>query len=350
MSERISFELDMARIKSLVSVIRQIGSGVDAIRGAGTLSDAEPGDASFLSNSKYADALSGTHASLVFVPESFEGEPEAGRVYLAVENPSLALARICEAAATAEPPEMLPGAHETAIVDASAQIADSATVGPQVVIQEGVEIGEQCVVAAGCFLGKGTKIGGQTTLFPKVTIYENSVIGRRCRIHAGAVIGADGFGYEFSEGAHRKIPQLGNVEIGDDVEIGACSAIDRGRFGPTTVGDGTKIDNHVQIGHNVKIGKRCILCAQVGIAGSTVIEDYAVFGGRAGASGHLRIGKGAQLAGCSAAFSNLEPGEKYGGTPAIPLASYQRISVLLRKLPDLFRRIKRLEPKEGEQE
>ena len=347
MSDRISLKLSLDQIKSSVSVIAEKGFPIDLITGVGTLSDAKIGDATFIRNQKYADQLDECAASLIFVPVDFDREPREGQFFLEVANPSLALAKLCETAEESIRVTPEPGVHATAVIHDSVVVPESVSIGANSVVEEGVEFGEACIVGAGSFIGRNAKIGRGSRLFPRVSIMSDTVVGARCRIHSGVVLGADGFGYEFADGAHQKEPQLGNVVIGDDVEIGAGTAIDRGRFGPTEVGSGTKIDNHVQVGHNVKIGRHCILCAQVGIAGSTVIEDYVVFGGRAGASGHVKIGQGAQIAGCSAAFSDLEPGGKYGGTPAIPLATHQRITVLLKKLPDLLKRLRRLESKFG---
>jgi len=348
MSDRISFNLTLDEVRSRVSVIAERGVSPESIGGAGTLSDAEKGDATFVVSEKYAEQLDASAASLIFVPKGFGREPKAGQLFCEVANPSLALAQVCKAAEESITIAPEPGIHKSAIVHATAVVSEEASIGPNCIVEAGAEVGPRTVIEAGSFLGRKVRIGSGSRIFPRVSIMDGCVVGERCRVHSGVVIGADGFGYEFADGVHQKEPQLGIVVVGDDVEIGAGTAIDRARFGATEIGSGTKIDNHVQVGHNVKIGKHCILCAQVGIAGSTVIEDYAVFGGRAGASGHLRIGKGAQIAGCSAAFSDLEAGGKYGGTPAVPLSTHQRITVLLRKLPDLLRRLRRLESRLGE--
>ena len=212
----------------------------------------------------------------------------------------------------------------------------------------GVKVGPNTQIHAGTVIDDGASIGADCWISSNVSILRDTKIGDRVRLHAGVVLGADGFGYEFNGQQHEKIPHLGWVELDSDVEIGANSSIDRGRLGATFVGQGTKIDNHVQVGHNVSIGKHCILCAQVGIAGSTTIEDFVVFGGRAGASGHLTIGQGSKLAGCAAAFSDLPQNSVSGGTPAIPLNAYQRITVVQRKLPELFKRVQRLESQLGQ--
>ena len=177
---------------------------------------------------------------------------------------------------------------------------------------------------------------------PHVTIAAECVVKNRVRLHAGVVVGSDGFGYEFVQGRHEKVPQVGRVVIDDDVEIGANATIDRARFSETVVGEGTKIDNLVQIAHNVVIGKHCLICSQVGISGSTTIEDYVVLGGQAGLAGHLTVGKGSKVDGQSGVNSDLPPGSFVKGTPCLPYTLEQRINVLRKRLPDLFRRVDEL--------
>jgi len=292
---------------------------------------------------KYKSQLKEARASLVLVPVGLEMQPRPGQAFWEVEHPSLALALVCETIAAQMWPRREPGIQPSSIVAPSAKVDPSAHVGPFCVVEEEAEIGPGSELHAHCHIGRQSALGKDCCLFPRVTLYRDTKIGDRARIHSGVTIGADGFGYEFHEGQHRKVPQIGSVEIGSDVEIGANSCIDRGRFGATVIGDGCKIDNQVQIGHNVRLGKHCVLCSQVGIAGSAEIGDFVVFGGRAGASGHISIGSGAQLAGTSAAFGDLVGPGKYGGTPSMPLNAYQRLTVLNRRLPELFRRVKSLE-------
>jgi len=343
------FELSIDEIKANADVIAESGSfDGTSVRGVATLKEAIKGDLSFLSLAKYAPDLERTEASVVFVPEDFPGQPRDNQLFLKVKHPSLSLARACESLARSLWPQKPAGVHASSIVSETAKIDDSAHVGPFCVIGDGAIIGPKTQVHAGTVIDENAIVGADCWISSNVSILRDSKIGDRVRVHSGVVLGADGFGYEFNGKEHEKIPHLGWVEVGSDVEIGANSAIDRGRLGATSIGQGTKIDNHVQVGHNVMIGKHCILCAQVGIAGSTVIEDFVVFGGRAGASGHLTIGQGSKLAGCSAAFSDLPAQSVSGGTPAIPLNAYQRITVVQRKLPDLFKRVKRLESQLGQ--
>lgn len=341
-------DLSIDGIKEGVDVIEEVGSySGTTLEGIATLKEAAEGDLSFMSGSKYERELSETKASVIFVPEECRQSPKDNQLFLKVRHPSLMLARACEAVARSMWPQKAGGVHPSSVVADSAQLHESAYIGPFCVIGENVCIGPNTRIDPGCVVEDSSTIGENCWFSANASIMRDSKIGSRVRIHAGVVVGADGFGFEFNGERHEKEPQIGWVEIESDVEIGANSAIDRGRFGPTRIGEGTKIDNHVQIGHNVKIGKHCILCAQVGIAGSTTIEDFVVFGGRAGASGHLTIGEGSKLAGCSAAFTNLPAKSVSGGTPAIPLNAYQRITVVQRKLPELFQRVRRLESQLG---
>lgn len=317
--------------------------GVRRIGGVASLADAKQGDASFLASSKFLDGLATTQASLVILPKDIRAKPRSGQLFLRVDNPSIEIAKLCEVIAQKMWDKPEAGIHRLADIHPTAEVDSSSCVEAFVRVGEGARIGPGCVVGSGSFIGPASVLGQDCWLSANVVVERDTVIGKRVRLHAGVALGSDGFGYEFEEGRHRKIPQVGSVQIGDDVEIGANTTIDRGRFGPTRIGEGSKIDNLVQIGHNVQVGKHCILCAQVGIAGSAALGDYVVMGGRAGASGHLTIGDAAQLAGMCVAFSDLEGNAKYGGSPAIPLVAYQRIAVLTRRLPDLFKRLKHLE-------
>ena len=316
---------------------------VRAISGIATISEARKGDLSFVASAKYLDQLAKSRASIVIIGEDLEATPRQGQLFLMVENPSLEMAKLCEIVASRMWARPAAGISNRAVVSSTASVHPSASVGPFAMIDDGAIIGPDCVVGAGCIVGAECRLEEGCWLSPRVTLERDTSLGKRVRLHSGVVLGCDGFGYELVEGKHKKVPQVGRVRIEDDVEIGANTTIDRGRFGPTTIGEGTKIDNLVQIGHNVVTGKHCILCAQVGIAGSTTLGDYVVMGGRAGASGHLEIASGAQLAGQCVAFSDLEGGRKWGGAPAVPLIAYQRMVLLQRRLPELFTRMKRLE-------
>lgn len=317
--------------------------GVRSITGVASLTDAKPGDATFVAAAKYLDDLKGSRASLIVISKDLDAKPRPGQLFLRVENPSIEIAKLCELIALKMWDKPEPGIHRLADIAPTAQIDRSATIGPFVTVSDAAVIGPGCIIGSGCYIGPKCQVGQDSHFSANVILERDTVVGRRVRIHAGVVLGSDGFGYEFEKGRHRKIPQVGSVFVGDDVEIGANTTIDRGRFGPTRIGEGTKIDNLVQIGHNVVVGKHCILCSQVGIAGSTTLGDFVVMGGRAGASGHITIGSGAQLSGQCVAYSDLDGGAKYGGAPAVPLVAYQRITVITRRLPELFKRLTRIE-------
>jgi UDP-3-O-[3-hydroxymyristoyl] glucosamine N-acyltransferase len=260
-----------------------------------------------------------------------------------VEKPSAGLSRLCSRLEQALWPKPAPGIHPTAVVAPTAQIAPSATIGPLCVIEAGVRVGERTHLQAAIFVGRDAVIGNDTWLMPKVVITAECVVKDRVRLHAGVVVGSDGFGYEFVGGRHEKVPQIGWVVIENDVEIGANTTIDRARFSQTLIGEGTKIDNLVQIAHNVVIGKHCMICSQVGVSGSTTVEDYVVVGGQAGLAGHLTVGRASKINGQSGVNSDLEPNSSVSGTPCLPYLLEQRVNVLRRKVPDLFKRVGALE-------
>jgi len=223
----------------------------------------------------------------------------------------------------------------------------TAHVGPHCVIGEKVRIGARSILQGGNQIGASCKIGEDVNLFPNVTLYARSEIGNRVRVHAGTVIGSDGFGYVQDNGMHRKVPQIGNVIIKDDVEIGANVCIDRGALGPTIIGKGTKIDNLVQIGHNVVIGDYCLLISQAGIAGSAKIGSYVILAGQSGVAGHLKIGNRVTVSAQSGVMNNIGDGEKWLGSPAQPDRQAKRQMIAIQYLPDLLKRVAELEKKLG---
>jgi len=330
-------------LASLCQAQARRGSCPVPVTGIAALTEAAPGDLSFLGNTRYKGEVPGSRASVILVPPDYVGSPGPDQELLVVPNPSAALASVCARLEQQLWPRPAPGVHPTAVLGAGVRIAPSATIGPLCVLEEGVEVGEGVHLQAHVFLGRSVRVGEGSWLAPGVTVTAECPLGRRVRLHPGVVVGADGFGYEFIQGRHAKVPQIGRVEIGDDVEIGANSTLDRARFGATTIGEGTKIDNLVQIAHNVRVGRHCILCAQTGVSGSTVIEDYVVLGGQAGVAGHLRLGRGAKVGGGAAVTSDLEAGTFVNGSPAIPLMLERRIAVLKQRLPELFRRVDTLE-------
>lgn len=338
---QLSFTPD--EIAAIVQPSARRGATTATIRGISALGPARPGDLSFLGNPRYKTDVASTLASVVLVPPDYAGAPRPDQLFLVVDRPSVALARVC---ARIEPllwPSPPPGVHPSAIVAPGAKIAATASIGPFCVVGEEARIGERTHLQESVSIGRDTVVGDDCRLMPGVRIYAGCRIGRRVRVHANVVIGSDGFGYEFVSGRHEKVPQVGTVVVEDDVEIGAGAAIDRARFGRTVVGEGTKIDNLVQIGHNVTIGKHCILCGQVGISGSTVIGDYVAFGGQAGVAGHIRIGSGSKIGGQAGVISDLPAGGAFNGNPAIPLMLSHRVAVLQQRLPGLFHRVDALE-------
>ena len=319
------------------------GTTTATIRGIAALGTARPGDLSFLGNPKYKAEVAGTQASLVLVPPDYIGDPRPDQLFLVVDQPSVALARLCARIELVLWPPPPPGVHAAAIIAPGAQIAATAAIGPLCVVEAGARVGERACLQASVFVGRDAVIGDDCQLMPGVRLYPGCQLGQRVRLHANVVVGSDGFGYELVDGRHEKVPQIGQVVIEDDVEIGAGSTIDRARFGRTVIGEGTKIDNLVQVGHNVVIGKHCILCAQVGICGSVTIEDYVVLAGQVGVGGHITIGRGVK-AGGKAAISADVPADSYvNGNPAIPYMLERRIAVLKQRLPELFHRVDELE-------
>src|SRR5215510_13209289 len=269
-----------------------IGDDSVVIRGVAGIREALPGDVTFLANSRYEGYLAETRASAVICDRT---PRHASVPLLQVDHPYLAFQK----AVRLFRPELyqpLPGVHPTAVVSPAAAIGEGASIGPLCTVEPGARIGAKTVLMAGCYVGVQASVGEGCLLYPRVVVREECVIGDRCIVHAGAVIGADGFGFAFDAGRYHKVPQVGNVIVGDDVEVGANTTIDRATTDSTRVGDGTKIDNLVQIGHNVVIGRHCIIVAQVGISGSTQLEDYVTIGGQVGIAGHLHLGKGAIVA------------------------------------------------------
>jgi UDP-3-O-[3-hydroxymyristoyl] glucosamine N-acyltransferase len=310
--------------------------------GVAGLEEAGPSQVSFLSQPKYRKLLDDCAAGLVLVPRDLSGEPPAGRAWVRCAHPSRALSQVL---LVLQPPPARPppGIHPSAVIAPDAVVPASATVGPLVVLAAGVRLGERCQIGAGCLIGQETVLGDDCYLHPGVIIRERCRLGQRVIVHAGAVIGSDGFGFEPNPRGHEKIPQLGIVQLDDDVSVGANTTIDRARFGRTWIQRGVKIDNQVQIAHNVVIGEHSFIVAQVGIAGSSRLGRLVTVAGQAGMAGHLTIGDGAVLMGGSGAFSDVAAGAKLLGYPAIPQLQFLRQQVALGKLPDLIDRVRALE-------
>ena len=315
------------------------GDGDLVVQRVAGIQEAEPGDVTFFANAKYAAALRATRASAVILSEDAEAAPCA---MLRTKNPYLAFARAVGLFAGEYRPAA--GVHATAFVSADARVAADASVGPFAVIAEGASVGSRTVVHAHATVGRDASIGDDCVIHAHASIRERVSLGNRVVIQDGAVIGCDGFGFaRANDGTHVKIPQVGGVVIEDDVEVGANTTIDRPAVGETRVGAGTKIDNLVQVAHGVTIGRHVLLVAQVGIAGSTVIEDGVTLAGQVGVAGHLTIGKGAVVSAQSGIPNSVPAGSFVSGYPAIPNRDWLKSSAVFRKLPELRKTITELE-------
>jgi UDP-3-O-[3-hydroxymyristoyl] glucosamine N-acyltransferase len=340
---RHQISIPIRQIADVLSVELPATAGEGVISGFASLAAAGVGDLSFLSNARFRRQLEGTRAAVVLVPTGWSETP-SGVIALAVANPSAAFDQLI-AKYTVPFSKPRAGIHLTAVIKEWAQvIPERISVGANAVIESGAIIEEDVEIGAGCYVGRDVHVGRGSRLFPNVTVLDRCVIGRNVTLHSGAVIGADGFGYEFIDGRHRKIPQTGIVQIDNDVEIGANTTIDRARFGRTWIGEGTKIDNQVQIAHNVIIGKHCVIVAGVGIAGSAQIEDYVVIAAQAGVAGHITVGAGCILgARCGVTKSLPAKSGSYMGFPAAPASEERRRIAAGRQIPELLSRVRKLE-------
>jgi UDP-3-O-[3-hydroxymyristoyl] glucosamine N-acyltransferase len=317
-----------------------IGDPQLPLRGFAPADRAQPGDLTFAENENYFARADQSAASAIIVDGAFTS---SSKVLIRVPNARIAFAKVLPL--FFPEPAFAPGVHASAVIAPGAQVDASAHVGPFCVVHDGVRIGKGSVLQGANHIGARSQIGEAVNLFPNVTLYPGTEIGNRVRVHSGTVIGSDGFGYVLDKGEHRKVPQIGNVIIREDVEIGANVTIDRGALGPTIIGRGTKIDNLVQIAHNVVIGENCLIVAQVGIAGSTRLGNYVILAGQVGVAGHLKIGNRASVAAQSGVMNNIPDGEKYMGSPASPDRQSKRQFIALQRLPELLRRFNELEKK-----
>lgn len=324
-----------------------IGDPSIEITGVAGIREAREGDLTFLANPRYEGYLEATRASAVIVAENHRSTEKA---LIRNSNPYLAfLKAVCFFQGEAPRPE--PGFHASAVHAEGVDVDPSASIGPHVVLEAGARVGPRARVDAGCYVGAGAVVGADTRLYPNVTLLEKCELGDRVIVHSGTVIGSDGFGFVRDGDLYRKLPQVGNVVVEDDVEIGANVTIDRATTGTTRIGAGSKIDNLVQIGHNVQIGPHCIIVAQVGISGSTEVGDHVVIAGQVGIVGHIEIGSGAQVGAKSGVSKSIKAGERVFGYPALPVGQAKRIEASLRHLPELIQAVrslkKRVEELEG---
>jgi UDP-3-O-[3-hydroxymyristoyl] glucosamine N-acyltransferase len=320
------------------------GDGETEIVRVAGIQDARPGDVTFLANSKYEPILAHTRASAVLLRDE---APAAPCAMLRTPDPYLAFARAVGLFAPAWRPA--PGIHAMAAVAADARIGRNVSIGAFVSIGEGAVVGDNTVILPNVTIGPGARIGADCVIHSNVAIRERVTLGNRVVLQNGVVIGSDGYGFvRRGDGTHEKIPQIATVVIEDDVELGANTTVDRPAVGETRISSGTKVDNLVQIGHGVSIGRNVLMAAQVGIAGSTDVADDVVFGGQVGVGGHLKIGRGAVAVGQSGVTHSLEPGVMVAGYPAMDSREWRKASVLFKRLPELKRRIEALEARLAE--
>lgn len=311
------------------------------ITGISGIKEAKEGEISFLANSKYFSLLEKTQASAVVVPFEIE---KAQKNIIRSANPSLAFSKLASEACKNQA-YSLKGIHPSAMIAEDAVIGSNVSIGPYAVIENKARIGDNTIIYSGCFIGSETTIGKDCFFYPNITVRERVFIGNRVIVHSGTVIGSDGFGFAQIDGIHQKIPQIGTVVIEDDVEIGANVTIDRARFEKTIIGEGTKIDNLVQIAHNVVIGKHCIIVSQAGISGSTELKDRVILAGQAGIAGHLTIGEGSVVTAKSGVPKSIPPHTVVFGYPAKPQETALRINAIVQRLPLYVKTIKELERK-----
>lgn len=323
------------------------GDTSKTLSGIAGLSEAKASDLSFLGNKKYAHEVEKSQAGAILLPRSYKGGVSENTTAIFVDDPSIELAKICaliEAVLWQKPKA---GIHPSAVIDPSAKVAKTAIIGPNAVVCANAKIGEGARIQANNYIGVSAVIGDDAWIMPNAVIMDYCEVGKRSRVQPGAVIGSDGYGYAYKDGKHIRIPQVGKVVLEDDVDIGANTTIDRARFDKTVVGEGTKIDNLVQIAHNVRIGKGCLIVSQTGISGSTKLGNFCILGGQVGIVGHIELGDGAKVGAQSGINHDLKPNEYVRGTPAYPFMTAHKLDILKEKLPDMFKRLQDVEKAVG---
>jgi len=317
-----------------------VGHPGTTVNGVAPLDHAGPGDVSFVASLRYATLFHYTAAGVVLITPDLSDLPSGVVSRVVVEKPHDALLRLLPK--FYPEPDRTPSIHATARIGRGANIGRDVTLDEYAVVGAGASLGDGVWVGAHSVIGQGARVGERSRIYPNVSVYPGTEIGARVRVHSGAVLGSDGFGYVFRAGEHARIPHVGRCIIGADVDIGANTTVDRGSIDDTVIGNGTKIDNLVQIGHNVRIGRLCLIMSQVGISGSTHIEDGCVLAGQAGIGGHITIGAGARIAGQAGVFGDVPAGESWSGYPARPHRESLRATGALFKLPGLLRKIEQL--------
>lgn len=335
----------MAKSLSLSAVLELTGGrspseGECTITGVASLLGSTANDLSFLGNKKYRDQIEESKAGVILVPEDFEVLGD--QLFILCADPSSSFSQIIDFFA---PDEIVYPAtvHPTAYVSATASLGGNVHVGPNAVIEDGAEIGDNCIIGAGSYVGHYAKILEASQLHPNVTIAHRCEVGRRCIIHSSTVVGSDGFGFLPGAQGHTKIPQVGIAVLEDDVELGASVCVDRARFGKTSIGQGTKVDNLVQIAHNVEIGKHCFLVSQCGVAGSAEIGNFVVLAGQSAVAGHLKVGDGVTVSGKAGITKDVEAGSFMVGMPAVKQKEFVKERFTLRKIPRLEKELKALQ-------
>lgn len=318
-----------------------VGDASMVITGVSGIKEASSAEITFLANPKYAPLVEKTLASAIIVPLDY---PASAKALIRVDNPSLAFIKVIDLFIQKDA-VCLKGIHPTAIIGKAVNLGKNVGIGAYVVIEDNVVIGDNVIIYPGSFIGHNAKIGKDSLIYANVSIREQTCIGSQVIIHSGAVIGSDGFGFISIDKVHHKVPQIGIVEIGDDVEIGANTAIDRARFDKTVIGKGTKIDNLVHIAHNVLIGENSIIVAQAGISGSTVIGKNVIIAGQAGLVGHISIGDGAVLAAQAGVTKSVPENTMVSGYPARKHDEALRVNACIQNLPKLYEQIKELKKK-----
>ena len=332
----------LSDIAAALDVPAPAGAADLRISGLATLADARAGELSFLGAERYLPALTRTAATAVIVQRKVPLPPDVRPAVLLVDNADLAMARVL---ALFAPPVPRPpvGVHHTAVVSPHASLGPGVRVGPHVVVGDNARVGRDTVLHAGVYVGANTAVGDDCELFPNVVVRERCTLGDRVVVHAGSVIGSDGFGYRWDGRQHVKVPQIGTVVVEDDVEIGSCSCVDRAKFSATVVGRGTKLDNLVQVGHNVRVGPHCVIAGQAGVAGSTDLGAGVVIGGQAAVRDHLSIGDGVQIGGTAGVADDVPAGQSVQGIPALPRRQWLREQAALRRLPELIVQVRKLQ-------
>jgi UDP-3-O-[3-hydroxymyristoyl] glucosamine N-acyltransferase len=319
---------------------RLVGDAAARVRGIAPLDRADGEELSFLSSPKYASLFAASRAGVVLVTPELVESPGVAKARIVVDKPHDALLALIPRFYLA--PSAEPGIHPTAVIGRGADLGSRVSIGAYAVIGDGARIEDDVVIDAHAVIGAGVVVGAKSHLYPAVTAYSGAVIGQRVILHAGARLGSDGFGYVYRGGRHEKIPHVGRCIIEDDVEIGANTTIDRGSIDDTVIGAGTKIDNLVHIAHNCRIGRLCLIMAQVGIAGSVRVEDGCIIAGQVGISGHHTIGKGSTLAAQAGVFGDIPAGETWSGYPARPHKEALRAQAALFRLAPLMRQLEKL--------